>query len=101
MSMENRYCKDAGLDSVEHLKNLTAADVKAWFDWIKTHFQGSIKSDGTLANYWRKLKRIYYMESGKVMDPDMLCDCINVCDSALPICAPLDLPGMIVQESSE
>lgn len=92
MSMANRYCHDALLDPDELLKNLTAADVKAWFDWIKAHFKRSIKSDRTLATYWRTLKRLHYLKNGKEMDPDMCRDCLNVGDPALPICAPLDLP---------
>ncbi|KAL2801601.1 hypothetical protein BJX63DRAFT_438656 [Aspergillus granulosus] len=73
----DRYCSDASLDPDELLKNLTAADVKAWFDWIKANFNGSIKSHGTLANYWRVLKRLYYLKNRKEMDTDMRQDCIN------------------------
>ncbi|KAL4801676.1 hypothetical protein BDV18DRAFT_167246 [Aspergillus unguis] len=73
----NRYCRDAMLDPDELLKSLTAADVKAWFDWIKANFKGSIKADGTLANYWRTLKRLYYLKNGKEMDSNMRRDCIN------------------------
>jgi hypothetical protein len=90
--MVTRYCSDALLDPEELLKNLTAADVKAWFDWIKDNFNGSIKSHGTLANYWRVLKRLYYLKNRKEMDSDMRQDCINVSDSALLIYAMFSYP---------
>ncbi|KAL6229872.1 hypothetical protein BDW75DRAFT_249195 [Aspergillus navahoensis] len=73
----NRFCLEAALDPDKLLSNLTAADVKAWFDWIKDNFRGSIKADGTLANYWRTLKRLYYLKNGRDMDPDMRRDCLN------------------------
>ncbi|KAL2838694.1 hypothetical protein BJX68DRAFT_279754 [Aspergillus pseudodeflectus] len=47
----NRFCLEAALDPDELLRKLTAADVKAWFDWIKDNFQD--------------------------MDPDMRRDCLN------------------------
>ncbi|EAW15091.1 uncharacterized protein ACLA_057470 [Aspergillus clavatus NRRL 1] len=47
----NRFCLEAALDPDELLRNLTAADVKAWFDWIKDNFRD--------------------------MDPDMRRDCLN------------------------
>ncbi|KAL4870407.1 hypothetical protein BDV12DRAFT_184431 [Aspergillus spectabilis] len=59
-------------------RTFTAADVKAWFDWIKDNFNGSIKSHRTLANYWRVLKRLYYLKNRKEMDSDMRRDCINI-----------------------
>ena len=65
------------------------ADVKAWFDWIKDNFRGSIKANRTLANYWRMLKRLYYLKNGQDMDPDMHQDCLNIYSSALPIFVPV------------
>jgi hypothetical protein len=88
-----RFCLEAALDPDELLRKLTAADVKAWFDWIKDNFQGSIRADGTLANYWRTLKRLYYLKNGRDMDPDMRRDCLNVCGSALLIFVPVSNLG--------
>ncbi|KAL2859811.1 uncharacterized protein BJX67DRAFT_386620 [Aspergillus lucknowensis] len=73
----NRFCREAALDPDALLKNLTAADVKPWFDWIKKNFRRSIKAHGTLANYWRTLKRLYYLKNRRDMDPDMRRDCLN------------------------
>ncbi|OJJ81553.1 uncharacterized protein ASPGLDRAFT_50079 [Aspergillus glaucus CBS 516.65] len=38
----NQFSSQAGLDPDILLENLTAADVKSWFDWIEKNFKGSI-----------------------------------------------------------
>ncbi|KAA8652094.1 uncharacterized protein ATNIH1004_000998 [Aspergillus tanneri] len=73
----NRFCSEAHLDPDALLQNLTSADVKAWFDWIKETFQGSIKAHGALSTYWRMLKRLYFMKNSKTMGELMEKDCIN------------------------
>ncbi|KAK6810583.1 hypothetical protein RU639_013666 [Aspergillus parasiticus] len=72
-----RFCSEACHDPDVLLQNLTAADVKSWFDWIEENFRGSIKAHGTLSNYWRTLKRLYFMRNFKTMGPLMENDCIN------------------------
>ncbi|KKK23239.1 hypothetical protein P175DRAFT_0490729 [Aspergillus ochraceoroseus IBT 24754] len=47
----SRFCSQACQDPDTLLKNLTAPDVKSWFDWIKENFSGSIKAHSALANY--------------------------------------------------
>jgi hypothetical protein len=59
---------------------MTSADVKSWFDWIEKNFKGSIKAHGALANYWRTLKRLYFLKTRREMDADMRVDCLNVRD---------------------
>lgn len=78
-----RFCSQAGLDPDILLENLTAADVKSWFDWIEKNFEGSIKAHSTLANYWRTLKRLYFMQNRHEMETRMQGDCLNMSDSFL------------------
>ncbi|KAH2056672.1 hypothetical protein KXX03_008412, partial [Aspergillus fumigatus] len=59
------------------LRKLKPADVKSWFDWIEDNFSGLIKAYGTLLNYWRTLKRLYFMKNKKDMPRSMINDCIN------------------------
>lgn len=73
----NRLCSQAGLDPDILLENLTAADVKSWFDWIEKNFKGSIKAHSALANYWRTLKRLYFMQNRHEMETRMQGDCLN------------------------
>ncbi|GLA67413.1 hypothetical protein AtubIFM54640_010731 [Aspergillus tubingensis] len=56
---------------------MTSADVKFWFDWIERNFKGSIKAHSALANYWRTLKRLYFLKNNREMDADMKKDCLN------------------------
>ncbi|KAI2868376.1 hypothetical protein CBS11852_11360 [Aspergillus niger] len=72
-----RFCTEACLDPDDLLKNMTSADVKSWFDWIEKNFKGSIKAHGALANYWRTLKRLYFLKTRREMDADMRVDCLN------------------------
>ena len=78
-----RFCSQAGLDPDILLENLTAADAKSWFDWIKKNFEGSIKAHSALANYWRTLKRLYFMQNRHEMETRMQGDCLNMSDSFL------------------
>ncbi|ODM20278.1 hypothetical protein SI65_03331 [Aspergillus cristatus] len=72
-----QFCSQAGLDLDILLENLTAADVKSWFDWIEKNFKGSIKAHSALANYWRTLKRLYFMQNRHEMETRMQGDCLN------------------------
>ncbi|KAE8386950.1 hypothetical protein BDV23DRAFT_196100 [Aspergillus alliaceus] len=72
-----RFCSEARLNPDALLQNLTSADVKAWFDWIKVNFHGSIKAHSALSTYWRTLKRLYFMTNLKTMGELMEKDCIN------------------------
>lgn len=63
------------------LESMTSADVKLWFDWIEKNFKGSIKARSALANYWRTLKRLYFLKNRREMDADMKRDCLNVRDN--------------------
>ncbi|KAF5854957.1 hypothetical protein ETB97_010486 [Aspergillus alliaceus] len=72
-----RFCSEAHLNPDTLLQNLTSADVKAWFDWIKVNFCGSIKAHSALSTYWRTLKRLYFMANLKTMGSLMEKDCIN------------------------
>ena len=76
----DRFCTEACLEPDDLLKNMTSADVKSWFDWIEKNFKGSIKAHGALANYWRTLKRLYFLKTRREMDADMRVDCLNVRD---------------------
>ncbi|KAF7139728.1 hypothetical protein CNMCM5793_007618 [Aspergillus hiratsukae] len=73
----HRFCAESRQDPDILLKNLTSADVKSWFDWIDDNFRGSIKAHGTLSNYWRTVKRLYFMKNRKNMRSSMVKDCIN------------------------
>ncbi|GAT21896.1 hypothetical protein RIB2604_01200450 [Aspergillus luchuensis] len=73
-----RFCSQACQDPDTLLKNLTAPDVKSWFDWIEENFSGSIKAHSALANYWRTLKRLYFIKNHQEMEPNMQTDCRNV-----------------------
>jgi hypothetical protein len=77
-----------GEDPDTVMKNFTAADGKAFFDWIKENFRHSIKSYRSLGTYWRNLKQIYYKTNKKEMDPDMAKDLVNVSEGS-PICSKL------------
>lgn len=77
----SRFCSEARLDPDASLQNLSSADVKAWFDWIKVNFRGSIKAHSALSTYWRTLKRLYFMKNLKTMGKLMEEDCINVSGS--------------------
>lgn len=57
---------------------MTSADIKCWFDWIERNFKGSIKAHDTLSNYWRTLKRLYFLKNHKDMEENMQKDCRNV-----------------------
>ncbi|OJD20620.1 hypothetical protein ACJ73_08044 [Blastomyces percursus] len=41
------------------LKNMEAADVKAFYDWLYRTHQGRIKALSVLHSYWRRLKMFY------------------------------------------
>ncbi|KAH2953360.1 hypothetical protein KXW43_006711, partial [Aspergillus fumigatus] len=73
----HKFCTDTHQDPDVLLRNLKSADVKSWFDWIEDNFTGSIKAHGTLSNYWRTLKRLYFMKNKKNMRQSMINDCIN------------------------
>ncbi|ODM15441.1 hypothetical protein SI65_09044 [Aspergillus cristatus] len=73
----NRFCSQAGLAPDVLIENLTAADVKSWFNWIEKNFEGSIKAHSALANYWRTLKRLYFMQNRREMETRMQGDCLN------------------------
>jgi len=73
-----RYCSELPEDPKILLKNLEAADVKAFFDWIEKNFKDSIKADSSLGEYWRVLKRLYVQENERCMDKTMSTDIINV-----------------------
>ena len=73
-----RYCFELREDPKILLKNLEAADVKAFFDWIEKNFKDSIKADSSLSEYWRVLKRLYVQENGQCMDKTMSTDIVNV-----------------------
>ncbi|BCR96735.1 uncharacterized protein AKAW2_30054A [Aspergillus luchuensis] len=73
----SRFCSQACQDPDTLLKNLTAPDVKSWFDWIEENFSGSIKAHSALANYWRTLKRLYFIKNHQEMEPNMQTDCRN------------------------
>ncbi|KAF4210378.1 hypothetical protein CNMCM5878_004493 [Aspergillus fumigatiaffinis] len=73
----HRFCAETRQDPDVLLRKLTSADVKSWFDWIEDKFSGSIKAHGTLAQYWRTFKRLYFMKNRKDMPESMVNDCIN------------------------
>ncbi|KAH1483307.1 hypothetical protein KXX06_004864, partial [Aspergillus fumigatus] len=73
----HRFCADTHQNPDALLRKLKPADVKSWFDWIEDNFSGSIKAHGTLSNYWRTLKRLYFMKNKKDMPRSMINDCIN------------------------
>ncbi|KAF7118711.1 hypothetical protein CNMCM5793_008331 [Aspergillus hiratsukae] len=73
----HRFCADTHQNPDALLRKLKPADVKSWFDWIEDNFSGSIKAHGTLTNYWRTLKRLYFMKNKKDMSRSMINDCIN------------------------
>lgn len=77
------FCSQAGLDPDALLGNLTAADVKSWFDWIEENFKGSLKAHSALANYWRTLKRLYFIQNRHEMETSMQGDCLNVSNFVL------------------
>ncbi|KAE8139909.1 hypothetical protein BDV38DRAFT_269677 [Aspergillus pseudotamarii] len=72
-----RFCSEVHLDPDDLLERMTSADVNSWFDWIERNFKGSIKAHSALANYWRTLKRLYFLKNHREMDADMKRDCIN------------------------
>lgn len=71
----SRFCSEVCLEPKTLLQTLVAADFKSWFDWIDENFRGSLRARGTLANYWRILKMLYFQENKKEMEVDMQKDC--------------------------
>ncbi|KAL4891317.1 hypothetical protein BDV59DRAFT_66820 [Aspergillus ambiguus] len=72
-----RFCSEAHLDPDDLLERMTSADVKSWFDWIEKNFKGSIKAHSALANYWRTLKRLFFLKNHREMNTDMKKDCLS------------------------
>ncbi|THC87241.1 hypothetical protein EYZ11_013313 [Aspergillus tanneri] len=76
----NRFCSEAHLDPDALLQNLTSADVKAWFDWIKETFQGSIKAHV----FADEKQRLYHM-AGLNLSSVTACRSVSLFDTRCPV----------------
>ncbi len=72
------FCSELETTPEKLVKNLNAADVKTFFDWLEESHKTSIKTASALNDYWRLLKTFYVELTGHGMDEGMRSDCLNV-----------------------
>src|SRR2546421_10067036 len=70
-SQVTRFCSWLRENPKYLLRNLTAADVKTFFDWLEDNYGQSIKADSTMSNYWRVLVRLHVRETGQTIGESM------------------------------
>ena len=78
------FCLEATLgDPAEALREVEAAQLKAFFLWMIENAERTAPQAGTLKQYFRGLKMIYKRDTGAMLDDELVADVNAVSNSQI------------------